>query len=302
MREGAKHIIYELASEGFDFEVLGGESKFANSVIELHSQISRNLSGVPWVDLAKKAWIKGEKGVPALAPLASSFFDDSVGRALFRKCENVNDTLISFWLSRIETRAKLTFLDNPNMEFENCKFTREEMVYLVKQSVKPEFIRDIPNFLARFGIILIYEQGIPSLKADGVVMKLQNGIPVIGMSLRYSRLDNFWFTLMHELSHVVLHYGEMNAPIVEDFESGEGDALEIAANRFAQNALVPRSIWNRCPPKYELTDDSIKKFAKQQGIHPAIVAGMLQRETNKYGWFRAIVDAVNVVDIIEGKA
>ena len=65
---------------------------------------------------------------------------------------------------------------------------------------------------------------------------------------------------------------------------------------------MPRSIWNRCEPRYEQSSKSILKFAKEQGIHPAIVAGMLQKETGKYGWYREIVDAVDVIDIIEGNA
>jgi HTH-type transcriptional regulator/antitoxin HigA len=301
MRDKMKHPIYELANKGYDFEVMGELPTHQDSIIEIYSQINGRISDIPWAELEKRQWVKGKRDISSLAPLALSSFDNTSGRALFRKANNVDDTIISFWLSRIETQAKIKFIDNPKLSFKKDSFNNTVLIDLAKKSKDTSFLNHIPEYLSEFGILLIYERGIPGLKADGVVLKLQNGIPVIGMSLRYSRLDNFWFTLMHELSHIVLHYDQMESPIIDNLETENVEALEIAANRLAQNSFVPRCTWNRCPPKYEKSNASVIKFAKEQGIHPAIVAGMLQKESNRYDRYRAIVDSVNVVEVLEGK-
>lgn len=292
--------IIELAGKGYDFEVCAGQANPKNSILDLYNQMSEKLQDVPWLDLEKRGWVKSGRNILSLAPFASSFIEDSKGNALFRKSSNVNETLISFWLTQVATQAKMKFIDSPNARFHRDAFNKDELVKIAKQSINIRSIKELPDYLQQFGILLIYERGVPGLKADGAVMKLENGSPVIGMSLRFSRLDNFWFTLMHELSHIVLHYDQIETPIVDDIESQNVDALETAANRLAQNTFVPRSIWNRCPPKYEQSESSIRKFAKEEGIHPAIVAGMLQKETNNYKRYRSIVDSVNVIDIIEG--
>jgi HTH-type transcriptional regulator/antitoxin HigA len=301
MTKRKKHPIYELAEMGFDFEVLGTQSPQKYSINDFFTHMSDKLSQIPWNELEKRGWIEGGRNISSLAPLASSFFDEST-RKLFRKSKNINEVIISFWLSRIITQARIQFIDNPKLKFKKKAFNQAVLLDLAKRSVDPYFIKDIPAYLREFGVILVFERGLPGIKTDGVVMRIENGIPVIGMSLRYSRLDYFWFTLLHELSHIVLHYNLLKSPIIEDLDSEYVDALEAMANRLAQNSFVPRSIWNRCPPRYEQTAQSIKKFAKEQGIHPAIVAGMLQKETNRYDRYRSIVDSVNVINIIEETA
>ena len=300
MLEHSKHPIYDLARKGYDFEVLGAQPTSKDGIFELYKRIDDNLSEIPWRDLEKRHWTKGERDISSLASLASSFFDESTGRALFRKSKSVNDIIISFWLSRIETQAKIKFINNPKIKFKKDSFKKDILVNLAKKSTDINVVKELPEHLSEFGILLVYERGLPGIKTDGVVMRLQNGIPVIGMSLRYTRLDNFWFTLLHELSHIVLHYDLIESPIIENLDTVHVDALEAAANRLAQNSFVPRSVWNRCPPRYEQSEKSIINFAQEQGIHPAIVAGMLQKETSRYDRYRTIVDSVNVVELIEG--
>ena len=85
------------------------------------------------------------------------------------------------------------------------------------------------DFLAQHGIGFEYLPHLPRTHLDGAAIKLDDGRPVIGMTLRYDRIDNFWYTLLHELSHVGLHLdgcGDENA-FVDDhtlrgIESGGG--------------------------------------------------------------------------------
>src|SRR5262249_26500342 len=90
-----------------------------------------------------------------------------------------------------------------------------------KNSIDDEFMRKLlsfsflehgpqlaKEFLLRSGIILVIERHLPRTHVDGAATILENGTPVIGLSLRYNRLDNFWFCLFHELAHIALHLGK----------------------------------------------------------------------------------------------
>ena len=61
------------------------------------------------------------------------------------------------------------------------------------------------EFLNKNGIHLVREGHLRKTRLDGAAMKLPDGSPVVGLTLRYDRLDYFWFTLLHELAHVARH-------------------------------------------------------------------------------------------------
>ena len=65
--------------------------------------------------------------------------------------------------------------------------------------------RQAVEFLATQGIAVEIVRHLPGTHLDGAAMKSSEGRPVVGMTLRYDRIDNFWFVLFHELAHVVLH-------------------------------------------------------------------------------------------------
>ncbi|MBX2859131.1 MAG: ImmA/IrrE family metallo-endopeptidase, partial [Cellvibrionaceae bacterium] len=152
--------------------------------------------------------------------------------------------------------------------------------------------------LGELGIVLVYERSIPSMKLDGVVFRACSGNPVIGMSLRYSRLDYFWFTLLHELSHINLHIDLLDTPILDDFDLESDDDIEIAANRLAKNSFVDRSVWRNCEPKYNKGFHAIDRFSNQVGIHRSIVAGMLRKEFGNYAAYSKIVNEYDVREMI----
>ena len=106
--------------------------------------------------------------------------------------------------------------------------------------------------------------------------------PIIGLTIRYDRLDNFWFVLFHELVHIVkhLHKGDVES-IFDDLDVEAGD-IEQEADELAGELLVPEEKWNTALARYLRSEDSIKDFAQELGIHPAIVAGKIRREAKKY--------------------
>ena len=153
------------------------------------------------------------------------------------------------------------------------------------------------NFI---GIILVFVPTIKSAKIDGMVGKMLSGRPFISMSLRHKRLDNFWFTLLHELGHLKYHFELLDKPIIENLDDELISDIEIEANIFALTAFIPRKLWNRTPLKYGRKYDvkELLRVANEFDVHPAIIAGRLRRENQDYTIFSDIVSEVDTREII----
>lgn len=234
-----------------------------------------------------------------IVSLFSSFCNSNDKHStLFRKGASSDDNLINTWLSFVYEKEKFicSMVNIPAYTPITCEVLSE----FTKNSINEDFPLNAPRVLLDLGIILIYEESIPSAKVDGVVYVNENGNPVIGMSLRFSRIDNYWFTLMHELSHVLLHYNQLGSPIVDDTEReiDPEDLIEAQADRMALDLLIPRSMWRGCAAKRSLREDDLFSFANEIGIHPAIVAGRIRNETRSYKFFSKIVNSINVREII----
>ena len=153
---------------------------------------------------------------------------------------------------------------------------------LKRLAVHPREARHIPTVLAEYGIRFLVIEPLPNVKIDGAAFWIDAG-PVIALSLRYDRIDGFWFTLMHEFMHV--RFGD---PISIDAGLVDGtkgvavmlveDEAERRANREAANALIPAgemdSFVRRVGPLYPRT--RVIQFANRLRTHPGIIVGQLQ--------------------------
>lgn len=146
------------------------------------------------------------------------------------------------------------------------------------------------------GIILVVADHLPKTRVDGVTIMRDKSRPVIGMSLRYDRLDNFWFTLMHELAHVSLHLN--NSEIVfDELEDGTGNAEnanEKQADLLAQEAIIPTEKWEISPAKITPSTMAAESLAKELGINSAIVAGYIRHKKGNYYYLRNVVNGDDV--------
>jgi HTH-type transcriptional regulator/antitoxin HigA len=158
----------------------------------------------------------------------------------------------------------------------------------------PEGARKVPKTLALSGIRYVIVESLPSAKIDGVCFWLNEHSPVIGMSLRHDRIDNFWFVLRHECEHVLQNHGRSVAMLDTDLENeraGTGDNIpeeEKIANQAAAQFCVPQGQLKKFisvkAPFFAERD--ILGFAKTLHVHPGIVAGQLQHKTARYDLFR----------------
>ena len=177
----------------------------------------------------------------------------------------------------------------------------------VAGTLTPEMIRDVVKLsnlsegpilarelLQKRGIPLVILEHLPNTYLDGACFKSPSGRPVIGLTLRQDRLDNFWFTLVHELTHVHLHLENSHVAFFDDTETSvqeSRDPKERQANELASDLLIQPDKWKKWrKEKGEMISKiSIEEFANQLGISPAIVAGRVRWETGKYENFSQLL-------------
>jgi HTH-type transcriptional regulator/antitoxin HigA len=190
------------------------------------------------------------------------------------------------WQCRVLILAQQVTLEN---SYSRDLITVDWLRGLAQESRFDNGPRRAKEKLAQVGIPLIVEPHLPQTYLDGAAFLLPDKSPVIGMSLRYDRVDNFWFVLFHELIHVIKHLRQGKlGDIFDDLPAdrpeldAEPDGLEQEANTRAGSALIPDSDWEVALARYVRTEESIKSLAEDLHIHPAIVAGRIQKEANNY--------------------
>ena len=93
---------------------------------------------------------------------------------------------------------------------------------------------------------------------------------VVGMTARGKDADKFWFSLFHELAHIVLgHIGQPNGTTEDD---------EKKADMWARDILIPNDDFERFKNGNDYLEKSVLQFAQKQGIAPGIVVGRMQVE------------------------
>lgn len=191
------------------------------------------------------------------------------------------------WLYRVRSIAS-EMLAPPYSE----SALRNGLTKLKPLMTAPEEARKAPRVLLECGVRFVIVESLPSAKIDGVCFWLDEHSPVVGMSMRHDRIDNFWFVLRHELEHVLQNHGRENVMLDTDMkgeiENADIPEEERVANAAASDFCVPREKLDafiaRKAPYFSERD--LIGFSRILGVHPGIVAGQIQHRTEKYGQFR----------------
>jgi HTH-type transcriptional regulator/antitoxin HigA len=183
------------------------------------------------------------------------------------------------WQCRVITLAKK---QKVGTKYRQNAITQEWLNVLVHLSRKANGPKEAVEYVRRAGIQVVIEPHLPQTHLDGAGLLLPDGSPVIGMTLRYDRLDNFWFVLMHELVHVQKHLHRGNVESIFDDLDARAEDIEQEADQLASEILVPADKWETALVRYTRSNDSIRDFANELSIHPAIVAGKIRREADNY--------------------
>jgi HTH-type transcriptional regulator/antitoxin HigA len=195
---------------------------------------------------------------------------------------------------------KLATAEKLKEKFDLSVLTSEFGRELAKLSYLDQGPRLAKEFLNKNGIHLIILEHLPRTYLDGAAMMLPSQRPVIGLTLRMDRLDNFWFNLLHEVAHISLHISKNRLRVItESLDHVSSDPEEIEANRWAADALIPEEIWRACGFDSSTTESEILAFSKAIRIHPAITAGRIRHESGNYTLYSRLLGKGLVRPIFE---
>ena len=144
------------------------------------------------------------------------------------------------------------------------------------------------EFLEKHGIHFLVVFHLKKTFLDGAVMILEDESPIVALTLRYDRIDNFWFCLLHELAHLTKHLSKDATNIIIDEHNqqrhsvGGKDIKEEEADKIAKNALIPNKYWEKVNLEAKDLSKDVIRIAGQLKIHPAIVAGRIRFELNNF--------------------
>lgn len=170
------------------------------------------------------------------------------------------------------------------------------MQEFVKLSSQENGVILAQKHLKDIGIILVIEPHFSKTYLDGAAILVNKENPVIGLTLRHDRLDNFWFTLMHELAHISLHYNQDVSLFYDELEiASDGlDEKEQEADELAEESLLPKAKWEVSPARLIPSSMAANSLAKELGVHVAIIAGQIRHKGNKYIYLNKIISEAKV--------
>jgi HTH-type transcriptional regulator/antitoxin HigA len=309
-----KDLIPFIGSSAKVSEVLSGKRDLTLSMIRaLHKHlgipaevliqepggtIPEDVEGLDWsrfpvVEMAKRGFIKATKNVKEngerlLRDLMSRVGGIEVAAPLCRKSDGarrnakMDSYALAGWCMHVLAEANRA---KPKKAYRKGTITRAFLREVAKLSAFEDGPKRAQNCLDEHGIVLIMAPHLSNTYLDGAAMLLEDGTPVIGMTLRYDRLDNFWFCLLHELTHVACHLTNGgNRLFVDDFDlrAKDDDEREREADEWAEEALIPWKDWDEHPAQDAPYPSNVLSLAQRVGVHPAIVAGRIRWRDRNY--------------------
>lgn len=209
-----------------------------------------------------------------------------------------NEYALLAWQARILERARNIVETRNPPEFVADDRWISDLVVLTRRKYGPKCAQAL---LLSKGIILVTEKQLSGTYLDGGAMLDRDGRPVIGLTLRFDRLDNFWFVLLHELGHVYLHLIDgLRYDFFDEEETAGDDKVEREADAFALDSLIPEAKWAECLSRFALSEEAVRIDAKNLGIDASIIAGRIRKERGDYTILGGLIGQNQVASQFEG--
>lgn len=268
---------------------LGRQAKRDESI----SRRSALYSRAPIRELARKGWIEDSDDLDRVEEQVDELlgWSDKAGGALAARrtrTREADDTALVVWLCRVRQQAaKLDVAPFDPNQLDEC------VDGLRRLTATAEDIVRVPELLLRHGVRLVIVPHLSGTHLDGALTRDSQAGPIVALTLRHDRLDNFWFTLMHEIAHLVLgHQGTR----VDDLDAPPTERSEIEADRHAQELLVPGkdlALFVRQCGRY-VSRARVETFARDIDRAPGIVVGRLHHEGHlPYTHLRSLLPKVS---------
>lgn len=205
--------------------------------------------------------------------------------AHYRDGKELNKHALRAWQARVIIKSYDRKVANYRSGTVSQEFL-EEIAQLSVLDTGPSVAREM---LEKHGIPVVIERHLDHTYLDGACFLRADNVPVVGLTIRHDKLDNFWFTLLHELVHLGRHLGSENTTFFDDLDVPDSNEKEKEADELAAEALIPSSTWQES--KIASSDDwrEVVAFAQSIRRHRAVVAGRIQRETKNYKRFSTLI-------------
>lgn len=200
--------------------------------------------------------------------------------AFYKKSEKlkIDDKNMIAWNSLAEYEAKNQSINIFN--FDNIDSLTQSLNDIFFENDNTLF--KVKKVLNQYGVKFSTIEKLEKTPVDGYSFWSENN-PAIAVTLRHSRIDNFAFTIMHEIGHIALHLKNNKEQKFLDLTNQEVNHYETEANDFAQKKLISEKCWEDIIQNYiPLDDNEIEKISKKYNIHPAIILGRACYEMNYY--------------------
>jgi len=258
---------------------------------------ARIQSEYPIREMIKRGWLQDTDAAMLEAQVARFFEVDNIDKvphiahaAKKTDYESLPPEQLA-WLFRVRQIAKS--VDAPKYSEKSLK---EAVTKLKQLLVDPEAIKEVPEILSGCGVRFVVVESLPCSKIDGVCFWIDNNSPVIGMSLRHDRIDNFWFVLRHEIEHVLQKHG-MKKPIVDVDLCPASVAENTDTSRPEEEKVADAAAADFCVSQNEMASFVARKapyfserdmlgFSRIMQVHPGLVAGQIQFRTGRYDLFK----------------
>lgn len=264
---------------------------------------ARLLGELPISEMATRGWItiKDVRDVAAVEKELARFFGEEVDfpHAAMKTGADAEPTPIQrAWLRRVKKIAET--IQVPRY---SPAAVREAVAKLQNLRGSADGVGKVGEILAACGIRFVVVESLTSAKIDGVCFWLNDMAPVIGMTLRHDRIDNFWFVLRHEIEHVLRGHGRRRPMIDVELE---GERVATDPNISEDERIANDAAADFCVPKEQMDFFISKKspyfferdvlgFAASLKLHPGLVIGQLQYRTGRFDRFRKHLARVRAV-------
>lgn len=263
----------------------------------------------PVKEMIRRGWISASENIDTLENNFASFFatDSTRTRPVFAHAAKRShpETQVSYiqlaWLFRCRALAVAQVIP----QYDSKKL-RDAVPKLRALMSAPEEVRHVPKLLAACGVRFVIVEALKGSKIDGACFWIDADKPVIAMSLRLDRIDNFWFVLRHEIEHVLQFHGQEFGFVLD-----QDVCIELEADREEEERVANAAASDFCVAKSELenfiarvqplfSEQRILLFSQRLQTHPGIVVGQLQNALDRHDLLRRYL--VKVGQFVRGAA
>lgn len=259
------------------------------------SEIMKHGINFPFTEMYNRGWFKDffDKSLNEAKIYIEEILVKFIGHFNFkdfsicynRKSETNNSKIIDDTLLAWRIRIMNVAIKEKLPEWNKSILTDSFFSRLAKLSYFDEGPKLAKEFLNKAGIHFVIEEHLKGTHLDGSAMLLPDGSPVIALTLRYDRLDSFWFTLFHELAHIKHHLSENKTAFFDDMTNRMEKEIEKEADSYAKRMLISDECWKDSRLSSYSHPSDLLYFAKMNTISVSIPAGRIRYESGNYKLF-----------------